>query len=146
MAPGNPLAINKWANLARTDVRYVNREPGSGVRVLLDEQLRILSIDHRQVNGYSRVETSHLAVASCVARGESDTGLGTESVAGQLKGLDFVPMHQERYDLMIRKEDMDKPLGKALLAILRSTSFRNEVSGMGRYDLSQMGKLIAEIY
>ena len=146
VAPGNPLAISGWADLARTDIRYVNREPGSGTRVLLDEQLRRLGIDHHQVTGYDKVETTHLAVASCVARGDADVGLGTESVAGQLKGLDFVPLHQERYDLMLHKEELAKPYGKAILTILRSTSFHNEVSGMGRYDLSQMGKLIAEVY
>jgi putative molybdopterin biosynthesis protein len=146
VAPGNPLAINRWADLAKPVVRFVNREPGSGTRVLLDEQLRRLGIDHHQVTGYDKVETTHLAIASCVARGEADAGLGTESVAGQLKGLDFVPLHKERYDLVMRQDDLEKPYGRALLTILRSTSFRNEVSGMGRYDLSQMGKLMAQVY
>jgi putative molybdopterin biosynthesis protein len=105
-----------------------------------------LDIDHYQITGYDNVETTHLAVASCVARGAADVGLGAESVATQVKGLDFVPLQKERYDLVMRKEDLDKPYGKAILTLLRSTSFRNEVSGMGRYDLSQMGKLIAEVY
>ncbi|MGD0621581.1 MAG: helix-turn-helix transcriptional regulator [Thermacetogeniaceae bacterium] len=145
-AEGNPLGIGRWADLARPDIRFVNREPGSGTRVLLDEQLRKLGIDHHQVPGYDRVETTHLAVASCVARGAADVGLGTESVAGQVKGLDFIPLQKERYDLVMRKEDLDRPYGKAILNLLRSISFRNEVSGMGRYDISQMGKLIAEVY
>jgi putative molybdopterin biosynthesis protein len=143
---GNPLGISGWTELTRADIRFINREPGSGTRVLLDEQLRKLGIDHSQVPYYDNVETTHLAVASCVARGAADVGLGTESVAAQVKGLDFVPLQKERYDLVIRKEDLDKPYGKAILNLLRSTSFRNEVSGMGRYDLSQMGKLIAEVY
>ena len=143
---GNPLGIGRWADLARPDVRFVNREPGSGTRVLLDEQLRRLAVDHHQVPGYDTVETTHLAVASCVARGDADIGLGTESVASQLKGLDFVPMQKERYDLVMRMEDLEKPFGRALLAILRSNSFHNEVSGMGRYDLSQMGKQMAQVF
>jgi putative molybdopterin biosynthesis protein len=146
VATGNPLGICRWADLARPDIRFVNREPGSGTRVLLDEHLRKLDIDHHQVPGYDNVETTHLAVASCVARGAADVGLGSESVSGQVKDLDFVPLQKERYDLIMRKEDLDKPYGKAILNLLRSTSFRNEVSGMGRYDLSQMGKLIAEVY
>lgn len=146
VAPGNPLGIGKWADLARPEVRFVNREPGSGTRVLLDEQLRRLGIDHRQVTGYDRVETTHLAVASCVARGDADVGLGIESVASQLKGLEFVPLQQERYDLVMRHEDLEKPYGRALLTILRSTSFRSEIGGIGRYDTSQMGKLVAQVY
>jgi putative molybdopterin biosynthesis protein len=143
---GNPLGIGRWADLTRPDIRFANREPGSGTRVLLDEQLRKLGIDHAQVSGYDNVETTHLAIASSVARGAANVGLGTESVASQVKGLDFVPLQKERYDLVMRKEDLDKPYGKALVTLLRSTSFHNEVSGMGRYDLSQMGKLITEVY
>jgi putative molybdopterin biosynthesis protein len=146
VAGGNPLGIGRWADLIRPGIRFANREPGSGTRVLLDEQLLKLDIDNYQITGYDNVETTHLAVASCVARGAADVGLGAESVATQVKGLDFVPLQKERYDLVMRKEDLDKPYGKAILTLLRSTSFRNEVSGMGRYDLSQMGKLIAEVY
>lgn len=146
VALGNPLDISRWGDLAKPDTRFVNREPGSGTRVLLDEQLRRLAIDHHQVPGYDNVETTHLAVASWVARGDADVGLGTESVARQVKGLDFIPLQKERYDLVIRKEDLEKPLGKAILTLLRSISFRNEVSGMGGYDVSQMGKLLAEVY
>jgi putative molybdopterin biosynthesis protein len=146
VAEGNPLEINRWADLARPGVRFVNREPGSGTRVLLDEQLRKLGIDHDQVSGYDNMETTHLAVSSCVARGDADVGLGMESVAGQTKGLDFIPLQKERYDLVMRRNDLEKPYGKAVLTILRSSSFRSEVSGMGRYDLSQMGKLVAEVY
>ena len=146
VAQGNPLGISQWADLARPDVRFVNREPGSGTRVLLDEQLRRLAIDHQRVSGYDYVETTHLAVASCVARGAANVGMGTESVASQLKGLDFVPLQKERYDLVMRSEDLEKPFGRALFTIIRSNSFHDEVSGMGRYDLSQMGKQIAQVY
>ncbi|MGD0152730.1 MAG: helix-turn-helix transcriptional regulator [Thermacetogeniaceae bacterium] len=146
VAAGNPLGINRWADLAKPGTRFVNREPGSGTRVLLDEQLRKLGIDHAEITGYDHIETTHLAIASCVARGNADVGLGTETVARQVEGLDFIPLQKERYDLVMRKESLEKPFGKTMLTLLRSTSFRNEVSGMGRYDLSQMGKLIAEVY
>lgn len=146
VAEGNPLLINRWTDLARPGLRFVNREPGSGTRVLLDEQLRKLGIDHEQVSGYDNMETTHLAVSSCVARGDADVGLGAESVGGQIKGLGFIPLQKERYDLVMRRDDLEKPHGKAILTVLRSSSFRSEVNGMGRYDPSQMGKQIAEVY
>ena len=145
VAPGNPKGINEWADLTRGDVRFVNRERGSGARVLLDEKLRKLDIDSREIPGYDNEETSHLAVASCVARGDADVGLGTEKAAMQVKNVEFVPLQKERYDLVLLKHDLDKPHFQALLAILKSKAFQNEVAGMGGYDTSKMGDVIAEI-
>ena len=144
VAKGNPKNIATWQDLARPDVRFANRERGSGARVLVDEQLRILHIDHTAVNGYDHEEASHLAVASCVARGEADAGVGIEKAALQVSTIDFIPLKKERYDLVIRKEDAERPQFKAMLAILQSQSFRNEIAGMGGYDLSQTGKIMAE--
>jgi len=141
---GNPKEINSWEDLTRSDVQFVNREPGSGARVLLDEKLRILGIDHQTISGYKHEEMSHLAVASSVARGVADVGLGIEKAALQVQDIDFVPLQKERYDLVIRKEDANKPHFQALLSILKSNSFHNEISGMGGYDLTETGKIIAE--
>ncbi len=143
VARGNPLGISGWADLARRGVRFVNRERGSGARVLLDEKLRVLGIDPAAVGGYDREEMSHLAVASCVARGEADVGLGTEKAALQVREIDFVPMQQERYDMVIRREDAGRPQFQALMAVLRSAAFRAEVAGMGGYDVSRMGDVMA---
>jgi len=145
VAEGNSLGIAGWTDLVKPGVRFVNREPGSGSRVLLDEKLRRLGIDRHLVRGYDRVETTHLAVASCVARGEADVGLGIEAVAGQVKGIDFIPLQKERYDLVMRREDLEKGFARAIVAILRSPDFRSEVAGMGTYDISRMGDLIAEL-
>jgi len=145
VAKGNPKSIQAWTNLVRTDVSFVNRECGSGARVLLDEQFRKLQIESASVQGYSHEETSHLAVASCVARGEADVGLGTEKAALQVEGIEFIPLQKERYDLVMRKEDLRKPHFQKVIAILQSTAFRNEVAGMGGYDISDMGKLMAEL-
>ncbi|HBP62932.1 MAG TPA: excisionase, partial [Desulfosporosinus sp.] len=115
VAKGNPKNISNWSDLARPDLRFVNRERGSGARVLLDEKLRIEAIDHQSVNGYSNEEMSHTAVASKIARGEADVGLGIEKAAQHVNNIDFVPLQIERYDLVIRKEDLDKPYFQGLM-------------------------------
>ncbi|WP_425058262.1 hypothetical protein SCACP_29060 [Sporomusa carbonis] len=144
VAKGNPKNINTWRDLTKTNLRLVNRERGSGARVLLDEQLRKLNIDFSLINGYANEETSHLAVASTVARGEADVGVGIEKAALQVANIDFIPLQKERYDLVIRKEDESKPHFQALLSILKSTSFRDQISGMGGYDLTHTGQVMGE--
>lgn len=141
---GNPQRILDWPDLCKPGIRFVNRECGSGARVLLDEKLRIHNIDRDRINGYAEEEMSHLAVASRVARGEADVGLGIEKASLQVKELDFVPLQKERYDLIIRREDAEKPTFKALLAALRSKAFHNELRGMGGYDLKHTGEIMAE--
>lgn len=145
VAKGNPKNITTWSDLTKSEVRFVNRERGSGARVLLDEQLRISGINRKDILGYGDEEMTHLAIASKVARGEADVGLGIEKVAMQFINLDFIPLHKERYDLVIRQEDLEKPHFQALISVLKSPSFRNEVMGIGGYDISRMGEIIAEI-
>lgn len=145
VAPGNPKQIGDWQDLLRKDVSMVNRERGSGARVLLDENLRKRDIDPRGIAGYENEEMSHLAVASCVARGEADVGLGTEKAAMQVKNVEFIPLQNERYDMVILKQDLEKPHFQAVLSILRSKAFQNEVRGMGGYDIGKMGEVMAEI-
>jgi putative molybdopterin biosynthesis protein len=144
VAKGNPKDIGAWQDLTKSGVRFVNREHGCGARVLLDEKLRINEIDRKDIDGYTHEEMSHLAVASCVARGGADVGLGIEKVALQIKDIDFIPLQKERYDLVVHREDVDKPYVQALLSILKSDGFRDEVSGMGGYDLTYLGKVVGE--
>ena len=145
VAKGNPLGITDWWDLTRPDIRFINREKGSGARVLLDEKLRKLGIDCNCILGYDQEESSHLAIASRVARGEVQIGLGIEKAALQVKEVEFIPLTKERYDLVVRKEDLSKPHFQLLLEILSSFEFRNEVKGMGGYDISHMGKLMGVI-
>ena len=145
VAPGNPKQIKEWSDLVRKDVRLVNRERGSGARVLLDENLRRRDIDSRNILGYDDEEMSHLAVASYVARGEADVGFGMEKAAMQVQNVEFIPMQNERYDMVFLRQDLEKPHFQAVLTILRSKAFQNEVSGMGGYDISKMGEVMAEI-
>lgn len=144
VASGNPKNINTWSDLTRPDISLVNREKGSGARVLLDEHLRLHNIDHQLIQGYSNEETSHIAVASCVARGQADVGIGIETVAMQVPNVTFIPLQKERYDLVIYKEDTDKPYFKILLSLLSSFTFRSEIASMGNYDVSHMGDILAE--
>jgi len=142
---GNPKKIVTWSDLTQPNVRFVNRERGSGARVLLDEQLRILGIRHKDILGYDNEEMTHLAIASKIARAEADVGLGIEKVAMQVSDLDFIPLQKERYDLVIRQEDLERPYFQALMSILKSPTFQNEVLGIGGYDVSRMGQIIAEV-
>ncbi|MHC1682785.1 MAG: substrate-binding domain-containing protein [Clostridiaceae bacterium] len=141
VAKGNPKNITKWEDLTRNDILMVNREKGCGVRVLIDEKLRNLKISHKDINGYENEQLSHLAVASTVARGDADVGVGNEKAALQVQDVDFVSLQKERYDLIIKQEDMDLPPVQALLEILKSKEFQLELQGIGGYDLSETGKI-----
>lgn len=141
---GNPKGIKGWEDFRRKDITMINREKGSGTRVLLDEHLRRLDIPSSSINGYNRESTSHLAIASTVARGGADIGMGNEKSGQQVKGIDFIPMQKERYELVIKKEDMSKSPHKTVLEILKSQEFRLELEGIGGYDLSELGYLVAE--
>ncbi|MDP4181085.1 MAG: helix-turn-helix transcriptional regulator [Bacillota bacterium] len=145
VANGNPKEIKGWEDLRRKDITIINREKGSGTRVLLDEQLRKLGIASRNIKGYDRESTSHLAIASTVARGGADIGIGNEKSGLQVKGIDFIPLQTERYELIIKKEDMEKAPFEAVIEILRSQEFKMELEGIGGYDLSELGKVVAEI-
>lgn len=141
---GNPKNIKDWQDLARQDIIIINREKGSGTRVLLDEHLRRLKISPSSLCGYERECSTHLAVASAVARGSADVGLGNEKNGLQVNGIDFIPLQKERYELVIKKEDLSKRHFQALLQIINSEDFKMELQGIGGYDLSELGKIVAE--
>jgi putative molybdopterin biosynthesis protein len=145
VAKGNPKKISGWRDLDRSDLRLVNRECGSGARVLLDEEIHLLNLDRLELKGYEHEVTSHLAVASAVARGEADFGVGIEKVACQVSESDFIPLQKERYDLVMRQEDRNLPQFRTLFKILHSPEYREEIEGMGGYDISRMGDLMAEL-
>jgi putative molybdopterin biosynthesis protein len=145
VAPGNPHAIYDWADLQEPNITIINRDKGSGTRVLLDEHLRNLNIDSRNIKGYENEEMSHIAVASAVARGMADVGLGTEKAALQVDEVEFVPLSKERYDLVLYRNDLEKSNFQTLLSILNSAEFKEEVDGMGGYDTARMGEIIAEL-
>ena len=143
VAKGNPKNILSWEDLKREDITLINREKGVGSRVLLDEHLRLLNIYGKSINGYNRETESHLTVASTVSRGIADVGVGIEKIASQVEGIDFIPLQKERYELVIKKEDMDTPIVKAILDILQSDEFKAEFRDIGGYDISEMGNIVA---
>lgn len=142
VAKGNPKSIKGWEDLRRLDISIVNRERGSGARILLDEHLKLLGVQGKTLTGYGRECLSHLAVASTISRGGGDFGLGNEKAALQVQNIDFIPLQEESYDLVMRKEDLDKPPFKAILDIVSSSAFRAELEGIGGYDLNNLGKVI----
>jgi len=141
---GNPKKIYGWQDLKRLDISVVNREKGSGTRVLLDEYLKKMGINPYSLSGYERECTSHLGVASTVSRGEADFGLGDEKAGYQIKGVDFIPLQLENYDLVIKKEDIDKPNFKAVIQVLLSKEFKQEIEGIGGYNLDNLGEVVAD--
>lgn len=138
VGPGNPKDIRSIADLARADVRFVNRQRGAGTRVLLDYELRRAGLSPRQVQGYDREVYTHMAVAVTVATGAADCGLGILAAARAM-GLDFVPVTRERFELAIPEEHMESPLITRVLTVLDEPEFRRAVSSLGGYELSLTG-------
>ncbi len=140
---GNPLSIRSTADLTEPMVTLVNREEGSGARLLLDQRLRTSGIDPAQVRGYDRVVSSHVDVARAIAQRQAEVGIGIRSAAQQFN-LDFVPLQTARYDLVVPKSYLKShPTLTHLFETLTSRPFRNEIAALGGYDTSETGKVRA---
>jgi putative molybdopterin biosynthesis protein len=140
---GNPKGIKSLGDLTQSKVQFVNRQRGAGTRVLLDFHLNILGISSESILGYTQEEYTHLGVAAAVASGRADCGLGI-AAAAQALDLDFVPLFQERYDLVIPKEHAESNLLAPLFGLIAGVELRNSVSKLPGYDISIMGKIILE--
>lgn len=141
---GNPRKILSLEDLARPDVRFINRQRGAGTRVLLDYHLGRLGIAPDTIKGYNQEEYTHLAVASAVASGRADCALGI-AAAAQALDLDFVLLYQEAYELVIPAVYYSDPLLAPLLDVLQEPAFRQAVAAMPGYDVSRMGDLVADV-
>lgn len=141
VAQGNPKAIRSLEDLARPEVRFINRQRGAGTRVMLDYQLDRLGIAAEQVEGYAQEEYTHLAVAAAVSSGRADCGLGI-AAAAQALGIEFIPLFQERYDLVIPLIHYESDLLAPLLRVLKEPDFRNTIDDLAGYDTSIMGKVV----
>ena len=139
-APGNPLGITSIRDFAREDVRMINREKGSGIRVLTDSLFLQAGIDTETVQGYNHVEKSHMAAAAAIARGEGDCAFGNaRSVLGSGE-VAFLPVKYEQYDLIVPAAAEKHPVVRCLLEVLRSDAMRMETEALGGYDVTDMGK------
>jgi molybdate-binding protein/DNA-binding transcriptional regulator YhcF (GntR family) len=137
-ASGNPHQIKGLADLRRPDIVFVNRQKGSGTRVLLDLHLKHEGILPSEIKGYEVELDTHLAVATSIARGNADIGLGIEAAALSCN-LDFIPMFRERYDLVIPMHVYRSPRLAPMLEIIASDEFKKIVDEVGGYDTSQTG-------
>lgn len=142
---GNPLHIHTFKDLANPNVLIMNREKGSGIRTLLDEQLRIHHIVPSTINGYNREEANHLGVATAVANGEANVGVGIEKTA-KLVDVDFIPFIDERYDIVLLKTEKNHLLIEEIQNILTSEAFQDELSSIGGYDISKTGTIVHETF
>lgn len=140
VAKGNPKNINTWTDLTREDISIINREQGAGARILLDEQLRLAEMNRDEVIGYDREQTSHFAVASAIFSGQADVGVGIENVA-KMANIDFLPMIQESYDLVILNTEENKQLIEQTIRILKEKTFNQKLISLG-YMTEQIGDII----
>ncbi|MCW2278196.1 molybdopterin biosynthesis protein [Heliophilum fasciatum] len=138
--PGNPLGIHSLADLTRPGLTFVNRQRGSGTRMLLDKELGKANIDGCQINGYEKEVATHMAVAASVLSGTADAGLGVQAAA-QALGLAFIPIAQEQYDLLLNFSPDDERL-QAIIEILHTMEFRREIEALGGYSLCKAGETV----
>ena len=141
VAKGNPLNIQKFADIAKPGVRYVNRQRGSGTRILTDYLCKQENVDAAAVYGYDREELTHTSVAAQIVSGSADAGMGIYSAA-KLYDLDFIPICIEEYDLIIPDHAWDTPMVRQLIATLKSDAFREKILSLGGYTVENPGELI----
>jgi putative molybdopterin biosynthesis protein len=144
VAPGNPHNIRSASDLAKGDIRLINREPGAALRVLLDDCLARAGVPTEAVIGYDHQIANHSQGAQMVAYRLADAALGLRAVA-VAHGLDFVPIQAVRCDLVIPYDLLDLPAVKILLDVLQTHAMRKELSSLPGYDASSTGKLIGEV-
>jgi putative molybdopterin biosynthesis protein len=139
LSSGNPQGVRKIADIARPNVRFVNRNAGSGTRLWLDSELRKLNIPAQKIVGYDKVVKTHSEAAGLIASGKADAALGLQAAAHQ-HGLDFVPLFEERYDLVLPRENEQTLL--PLLEYLQTATFRNDLDALTGYNSAHSGEQI----
>lgn len=142
---GNPRGIRGWEDLGRRELSIINRRCGSSARIVLDIKLKELGIDPAAVCGYDNIVKSHLTIAAAVADGEADLALGTERISRQIDGIDFIPLLEERFDLAIKRELLQRSSTQKLLEMMTSPVFREEIVHLSGNDYRDLGKIVAEV-
>ncbi|MBU6460165.1 MAG: LysR family transcriptional regulator [Proteobacteria bacterium] len=142
VAPGNPLNIHSLTDLPSTKIRFINRQNGSGSRLLIDALLEEAGLSGNNINGYDTEEFTHFAVAATIASGNADFGFGIEAAAHQF-GLEFIPQLTEIYYLALRQDTLDQPAVQELVHSINSPEFRTMVGTFTGYDATRAGELIS---
>ena len=142
---GNPRKIKGWSDLGREDISVLNRRVGSSARILMDTQLKRLGIPASRVNGYDKIMRSHLTMAAAIAAGEADLAIGTERISRQIENLDFIPLLEERFDFVIKKEMLETEAVQKLIKVLNMPEFRQEIARFSGNDYRDLGKVITEV-
>ena len=140
LSPGNPLGIRSASDLTRTGLRFINRNPGSGTRLWLDSELKRMDIPAEKINGYEIFVNTHTACAQSISNGEADAALGLQASAYQ-HGLDFIPLFEERYDLVLPREQ-EETLAP-LLDFIQTSAFRQKISEFTGYTTTHSGEQIS---
>jgi DNA binding domain, excisionase family len=141
--PGNPLNIVSIKDLSRPAIKIINRQQGSGTRVLLDYELKKMGIEPNRVDGYEKEVNTHVEVAMAVVSGNADVGLGILSAAKMLN-LTFIHLTNEQYDFVIPRENLSAQPIVSLVEVIRSPEFKQSINQMGGYDTKDTGKVMAE--
>ena len=142
---GNPKNIRGWSDLGRPDISVLNRRVGSSSRILMDTQLKRLGIPAAKVRGYDKIMKSHLTMAAAIAAGEADLAIGTERISRQIDNLDFIPLLEERFDFVIKKEMIETEPIQKLLKVLNEPAFRKEIIPFSGNDYRDLGKIVGEV-
>ena len=142
---GNPKGIKGWEDLGRTDISILNLRVGSSSRILLDLQMKRLGFAAEALKGYERIMRSHLTVAAAIADGEADLAIGTERVSRQIDGIDFIPLVEERFDLVFKKSELEREPVQKLIELLQQPAFRRELAGFSGNDYRDLGRIIMEV-
>jgi excisionase family DNA binding protein len=138
---GNPKKIRNIGNLGRPKLRFINRQPGSGTRIFLDQELARAGVVPKTILGYETQVATHLEVGLRVLKGEADVGVATRTTA-ELLGLDFIPLIRERFDMLVPKERFFTKGVQTLLGVVGSRQYRERVGALGGYDVSESGRIV----
>ncbi|MDB5749423.1 MAG: LysR family transcriptional regulator [Massilia sp.] len=142
VARANPLGLQGLADLARPEVRFVNRQAGSGTRMLLEMMLEADGPPPESINGFNSAEFTHSAVAAYIASGMADAGIGMRAAAAQFK-LDFIPLVREEYYFAVRSDALDAPAMRELVELMRQPAYHRLVAALPGYDATHTGEVQA---
>jgi putative molybdopterin biosynthesis protein len=138
VASGNPKHISRLEDLARKDITFVNRNRGSGTRIWLDNKLSKLGLEVRDINGYTQELNSHTGISKAITSGTADLGIGLIAAAVE-EGLDYIPLFEEQYDLVIPEGQVKDAHIQAMLDYLTTANFRQSISSLAGYNTTKTG-------